>query len=78
MIGREQARELLAEAVNADTGAVPDDARIGLLEQWDSLAHLRLILAIEAKIGRLLDPDEIMGVESLDDVAALLNRISPG
>jgi acyl carrier protein len=78
MIGREQARELLAEAVNADTGAVPDDARIGLLEQWDSLAHLRLILAIETKIGRLLDPDEIMGVESLDDVAALLNRKSPG
>jgi acyl carrier protein len=78
MIGREQARALLAEAVNTDTGAVPDDARIGLLEQWDSLAHLRLILAIETKVGRLLDPDEIMGVESLNDVAALLNRKNPG
>jgi acyl carrier protein len=78
MIGREQARALLADAVNADTGAVPDDARIGSLELWDSLAHLRLILAIEAKIGRPLDPDEIMGVESLDDVAALLNQRSPG
>lgn len=78
MIEREQARALLAEAVNADARSVPDDARIGLLEQWDSLAHLRLLLAIEAKIDRPLDPDEIMGVESLDDVAALLNRKSPG
>jgi acyl carrier protein len=77
MIEREQARALLAEAVNAGTGAVPDDARIGLLEQWDSLAHLRLLLAIEAKIGRLLDPDEIMRIETLDDVVALLNRKSP-
>jgi acyl carrier protein len=48
-----------------------------LLEQWDSLAHLRLLLAIEAKIGRLLDPDEIMRIETLDDVVALLNRKSP-
>jgi hypothetical protein len=35
-------------------------------------------MVIETKIGRLLDPDEIMGIESLNDVAALLNRKNPG
>ena len=35
---------------------IPDDVRIGTFERWDSLAHLRLVLAIEQKIGRQLDP----------------------
>jgi acyl carrier protein len=33
---------------------------------------LRLVLAIEQQIGRLLDPDEAVRIESLADVAALL------
>jgi acyl carrier protein len=52
---------------------IPTDARIGIFERWDSLAHMRLILALEQQIGRLLDPDEAITVESLDDVARLLN-----
>lgn len=78
MTEREQARALLADAINIDIASLSDDARLGSTEQWDSLAHLRLILALEARIGRSLDPDEIVSVESLDDVAALLNQKSPG
>jgi acyl carrier protein len=68
------ARKLLAEATGAELAAVPDGARLGRFERWDSLAHLRLILALEAKIGRQLDPDEAVRIESLEDVARLLAR----
>lgn len=67
-----QAKELLAEAVHCDAAAVPDDARLGRFERWDSLAHLRLVLAIEGRIGRQLDPDEAVRIEALADIAALL------
>jgi len=67
-----QARQLLAEAIGAEPGAVPEGARIGTFERWDSLAHLRLILALEKRIGRELDPDEAVEIEGLEDVAALL------
>jgi acyl carrier protein len=66
-----QAKALLAEAANVST--VPDNARIGSFEPWDSLAHLRLILALEQHICRQLDPDEAIRIESLDDIARLLN-----
>jgi acyl carrier protein len=66
------ARRLLAEAVHAELAAVPEDARIGSFERWDSLAHLRLVLALEAQIGRELDAEEIVRIECLDDVRALL------
>ncbi len=70
------AKQLLAEAIHADAATVPDTARIGGFERWDSLAHLRLILALEEMIGRRLDPDEAVEIESLQDVAALLKRQS--
>jgi acyl carrier protein len=68
------AKQLLAEAIGADTAAVPDAARLGGFARWDSLAHLRLILALEEKIGRQLDPDEAVRIESLQDVAAFLEQ----
>jgi len=67
-----QAKKLLAEATNCDPAAIPDDVRIGRFERWDSLAHLRLVLAIEGAIGRQLDPDELVGIGTLSDIAALL------
>jgi len=66
------ARRLLAEAVHAELAAVPEDARIESFERWDSLAHLRLVLALEAQVGRELDAEEVVRIECLDDVRALL------
>jgi len=68
----ERAKKLLAEAANCDPAAIPDDVRIGRFERWDSLAHLRLVLAIEAQIGRQLDADESVRIETLSDIAALV------
>jgi acyl carrier protein len=68
------AKLLLADAVYAGADAIPDAARIGVFERWDSLAHVRLLLAIEERLGHRLDPDEVMRIESLADVAAILGE----
>jgi acyl carrier protein len=70
----QRAKKTLAEAANCDSAMIPDDVRIGTFERRDSLAHLRLVLAIEQKIGGQLDLDEAIRIESLTDVAALLAR----
>jgi acyl carrier protein len=72
MSGADQAKALLAQAANCEAAGIPDDVRIGHFAQWDSLAHLRLVLGIEQHIGRELDPDEAVQIESLTDIAALL------
>jgi acyl carrier protein len=72
MTGADQAKALLADAANCEAAGIPDDVRIGHFAQWDSLAHLRLVLGIEQKIGRQLDADEAIRIESLEDIAALL------
>jgi acyl carrier protein len=68
----QQARQLLAEAANCTVLSIPDDVRIGQFGAWDSLAHLRLIVRIEEVIGRQLDPDETVRIESLAEIAALI------
>jgi acyl carrier protein len=74
MAEMERARQLIADAMNVTADLVPDDARIGRFERWDSLAHMRLVLAIERRIGRELDPDEALRIESLADIAGMLGK----
>jgi acyl carrier protein len=71
-----QAKILLADATNCDPATIPDDVRLGQFELWDSLAHLRLVLGIEQRLGRQLDPDEAVRIETLADIAQLVESPS--
>lgn len=68
------ARNLLAQALEVDPDLVAADASVATLEAWDSLAHVRLIAALEMRLGRQLTPEEAVAIASLDDIAALLAR----
>ena len=72
MSARDSATLLLASALMMSERDVPADARLGRVDQWDSLAHARLLLAIEEKLGRILTPDEAVAIESIADIAQLL------
>ncbi|MEL6478721.1 MAG: phosphopantetheine-binding protein [Pseudomonadota bacterium] len=68
----DRARTLLAGAVNLPEADLPADAAIGSLEGWDSLAHIRLITALEEALERPLTTEEVIGVNTLDSITALL------
>ena len=56
---------------------VPADAPVGSLPQWDSIAHLSIILAFEEKLGRQLSPDEIGSLKTVSSLADLLPPEAP-
>ena len=66
------ARRLLAAALALDPARLPDDAAIGRTEEWDSLAHMRLVAAIEAQLGRQSSAEAIVSLASLADVQRAL------
>ena len=70
----ERARVILAAALEIDLAAVGPDASIATLEAWDSLAHLRLVQAIEQAIGGELPAEAIVEIASLTDVTVALTR----
>ena len=71
---RDQARELMATVFRLQPDDIEDSAVLGSLPGWDSLGHMRLVLAIEAALARTLEPHEVVSVRSLDDVATLLQK----
>ena len=67
------ARRLLAEALAIAESALPENPRIGTIDQWDSLAHMRVLLAIEERLGKPLDAEVAVTIESLSDIAKAID-----
>lgn len=72
MSNAEKARELLAGALNLPQQDVDGSTMIGVTQQWDSLAHMRLMLALEEALGSELDMEAVVNIASLSDVEAML------
>lgn len=66
------ARELIADALGLPVEDIDRSTTLEATPEWDSLAHMRLALAIEAQIGRELSAEEILSIESLSDVEAMI------
>ena len=70
--GLQTARQLLATVLAMEAADIADDAGIGGLAGWDSLAHMRLIMALEAHMGTSLSPGNVVAIGSLQDIATVL------
>lgn len=67
------AKTLLAEACQREPEEIPDNAALDNWDAWNSLAHMRLILAMESHLNRELAPELVVELSSLDDIAAYLD-----
>ena len=45
------------------------------IENWDSIQHLNLVLAIEEKFGVQLEPEDIEQMKNIGAVAALVEKL---
>ena len=66
-------KQLLADAFEITVADVPDDASLEAFEHWDSLGHVRLINAVEERLGRQLETLEILGLVDLESLGHLLD-----
>ncbi len=58
-------RALLAETFRVDLAEISPDAQLGELPQWDSMAHMDLMLALEARYAVQITAETIGGLTSL-------------
>ena len=60
------------------TLALPEDVVIagslgpGSIKDWDSLAHVRLLSAIQTEYGVEVSPEELAAIQNVADIEALL------
>lgn len=68
----EQATTIVAQATGIAPGLVTSELAAGEAPGWDSLGHMRIVLALEGVVARELTTDEIMSLRTVADIAALL------
>lgn len=51
---------------------VPPDASVSTLPQWDSLAHVTLILALEEQFGVSFSPEDAIAMLSVAEIERVL------
>ncbi|MEM7442363.1 MAG: acyl carrier protein [Pseudomonadota bacterium] len=66
------ARALVADAIDRPIDQVPVTGTIETVPGWDSLGHMRIILALEARLGRPLDANDILGLTSISAIQDVL------
>ncbi len=71
----QQARSIVAEATGLRLDDVAPTAGIETLPEWDSIAHINAMLAIESATGTQIGPDDIAGLVSVPAIAAYLRGL---
>lgn len=68
----EELRRLAADILEVDLEELPPEASPETIDSWDSVQHLNLVLAIEEQYGIELDPEQIGGGVTLEDLAEIV------
>ena len=70
----ERLKQLVAELFKCDVRDVSDATGPGDIAGWDSLGHVTLMAAIQERFGRHVPVEDAVEVESIADLAAILER----
>jgi acyl carrier protein len=68
----ESVRQMAADVLGVPAASLSAASGPDTVEAWDSVAHLNLIMAAEERFQISLSPEEMEGIHSLQDLAALL------
>jgi acyl carrier protein len=64
--------DVVADVFEVDPAEVVDEATPATLENWTSLRHIQLVVALEAAYGVSFSSQEIRGFRSVGDVRRTL------
>ncbi|MFI7441083.1 acyl carrier protein [Nonomuraea indica] len=78
MIHLDRLRDVFRVSLGLPAGADVDDLRYRAIPQWDSLAHMALVAAIEDEFDIMIDTDEMIDMSSFTHAVRLLEKHGAG
>ena len=66
--------QIFADALAIAPELVSDELTYQSIPQWDSVAHMTLIAAVEDEYGIMLDTDDIIDMSSVGKAKAILQK----
>jgi acyl carrier protein len=71
----EQVRGVASDIFGVPAEKISAESSPETIENWDSMQHLNLVLAIEEKFGVQLEPEDIEQMKNIAAVAALVEKL---
>lgn len=66
--------KVFADVMNVDAGVINDNTNPETLQEWDSLAHVQLVQALERAFNITIPPDEGIELESFPMVVDFVTK----
>lgn len=64
--------EMLEEMLDLEESTLEADTKLSEVEEWDSIAHLSLIVLLEDEFGKTVSGSEIRALKSVSDILGLM------
>jgi acyl carrier protein len=71
----EQVQNVASDIFGIPANQITAESSPETIDNWDSMQHLNLVLAIEEKFGVQLDPEDIEEMKNIGAVAALVEKL---
>ncbi len=69
-------KNVMSAVFRVPVGSLGDAPSQGTLDVWDSLSHMQLVVALEEEFGVSFDDEDILQMQSLAEITAVLERCS--
>ena len=78
MTNNEKLVHAFVEALQIDPSLVTDDLQYNSIREWDSVAHMTLVAALDEAFEIMLDTDDIIDMSSVAKVREILGKYDVG
>lgn len=68
----ERLKQVMASVFGVDAASISDDSSPDTLEEWDSLKHVLLVIALEREFRITFAPKEILALQNYRHIRAVL------
>ena len=69
-----ECKKILSDVMEIDEDTINNDSSPANIENWDSLSHVNLVMALEKKFKIKISPEE--GIENIEKFDQIVNFIS--
>jgi acyl carrier protein len=67
--------ESFSRSLGISRERVTDDLAYNGLKEWDSVAHMALVVELETEFGVMFDTDDILGMSTVAKAREILTRL---
>lgn len=68
--------DVIANVTGLDPALLSEDSSVETVPEWDSLAHLNVVLSLEGRFGVTIAPEQAVELLSVRDIKAFLDLYS--